>query len=309
MSLPKVDFAVHRTEVSPGLFLAYVREGKGGYPLLLVHGFPETKRIWYRNIEPLAKAGFEVIVPDLRGFGDSDLSAEGFYDPMAFSRDLYALVHDVLGHSRCSMVGGDVGGVVAPNLSLTYEGFVERLCIFNTIPPMLNEAYAKAGIPEDEPVERRSVMDYFVRQGSDGDGLAAEMDTPERRRGYIAAFYSHRLWHGHYEFSQEEIDFFTEPFADAKKFRASYGLYECNYGKRPISDMVRFFEPVPVPTLILYGPEDPILDERFMRRCEIAFPDHAGPFLVPGAGHFLQWEKAEVLNNSLRHFLRDRLKS
>jgi pimeloyl-ACP methyl ester carboxylesterase len=116
MSLPKVDFAVHRTEVSPGLFLAYVREGKGGYPLLLVHGFPETKRIWYRNIEPLAKAGFEVIVPDLRGFGDSDLSADG-YDPMAFSRDLYALVHDVLGHPRCSMVGGDVGGVVAPNLS------------------------------------------------------------------------------------------------------------------------------------------------------------------------------------------------
>ncbi len=73
--------------------------------------------------------------------------------------------------------------------------------------------------------------------------------------------------------------------------------------------MVRFFEPVPTPTLILYGPEDPIFDERFMRRCEIAYPDHAGPFVVPGAGHFLQWEKAELLNNSLRHFLRDRLRS
>ena len=34
---------------------------------MLLHGWPETKRIWWRNIEPLAEAGFEVIVPDLRG--------------------------------------------------------------------------------------------------------------------------------------------------------------------------------------------------------------------------------------------------
>ena len=48
--------------------------------MLLVHGWPETKRIWWRNIEPLAAAGFEVIVPDLRGFGDSDVGPDGFHD-------------------------------------------------------------------------------------------------------------------------------------------------------------------------------------------------------------------------------------
>ncbi len=97
MGLPNVNHAVHRSEVSEGLSLAYIREGVGGYPLLLIHGFPETKRIWYRNIGPLAGAGFEVIVPDLRGFGDSDLSADGFYDPAAYAKDLCTLVHDVLG--------------------------------------------------------------------------------------------------------------------------------------------------------------------------------------------------------------------
>jgi pimeloyl-ACP methyl ester carboxylesterase len=101
MSLPKVNYTVHRSEVKPGLSLAYIREGVGGYPLLLIHGFPETKRIWYRNIGPLTAAGFEVIAPDLRGFGESDLSADGFYDPAAYAKDLYTLVHDVLGHSRC----------------------------------------------------------------------------------------------------------------------------------------------------------------------------------------------------------------
>ncbi|MGA4558373.1 alpha/beta fold hydrolase [Uniformispora flossi] len=53
----------------------------GGYPLLPVHGYPETKRIWWRNIRPLAEAGYEVAVPDLRGYGDSDLSAADFTWP------------------------------------------------------------------------------------------------------------------------------------------------------------------------------------------------------------------------------------
>ena len=89
-----------------GLTLGYVREGIGGYPLLLIHGYPETKRIWWRNIEAFVAAGFEVIVPDLRGFGDSDLSADDVYDIAAYSRDLYLLVHDVLGHATCGVVGG-----------------------------------------------------------------------------------------------------------------------------------------------------------------------------------------------------------
>ena len=40
MGLPNVNHAVHRSEVSMGFSLAYIREGVGGYPLLLIHGFP-----------------------------------------------------------------------------------------------------------------------------------------------------------------------------------------------------------------------------------------------------------------------------
>ena len=78
---PPLDaFKIHRAEVEGGLELAYIREGEGGYPLLLIHGYPETKRIWWRNIRPLVEAGYEVIVPDLRGYGDSDLSSKDEYD-------------------------------------------------------------------------------------------------------------------------------------------------------------------------------------------------------------------------------------
>jgi pimeloyl-ACP methyl ester carboxylesterase len=61
MSMEAADFQVHRASVR-GVEIAYLREGVGGFPLVLLHGWPETKRIWWRNVRPLADAGFEVIV-------------------------------------------------------------------------------------------------------------------------------------------------------------------------------------------------------------------------------------------------------
>jgi pimeloyl-ACP methyl ester carboxylesterase len=117
----------HRFTIEParprGFEPAFVQEGAGGLPLLLVHGWPETKRIFWRNVGPLSKAGFEVIAPDLRGFGDSELAPDVFCDVPAHSRDLYALVRDPLGHSRVVAAGGDLGGPVIQDLSLRYARF------------------------------------------------------------------------------------------------------------------------------------------------------------------------------------------
>jgi pimeloyl-ACP methyl ester carboxylesterase len=298
-------FAVRRAVVRDGLELAYVREGAGGFPLLLVHGWPETKRIWWRNVAPLAAAGFEVIVPDLRGFGDSGCAADGHYDPAAHARDLHALVHDVLGHTRCAAAGGDLGGVVVQDLGLRFAGFVERQCLFNTVLPMLHDAYVAAGIAPEPSRRTRPESDYFVRQAEDADGLFAELDTPERRRRYVATFYGPRFWAAPGTFTAEDVAFMTEPFADAARFRAGIANYEIAMGRRPISEPPRLFEPNPVPTLVLYGPEDHVVPASFVRRAEVAFPERMGPFLVPGAGHFLQWERADVLNGALRWFFAD----
>ena len=50
-----------------------------------------------------------MIAPDLRGFGDSGLAPDGFYDLAAHASDLHALVSDVLGHERCGAAGEDLG--------------------------------------------------------------------------------------------------------------------------------------------------------------------------------------------------------
>lgn len=299
--------AVRRAFVRDGLALGYWREGEGGYPLLLVHGFPETKRIWLRNVGPLAAAGFDVVVPDLRGYGDSDVAPDGFYDPAAYARDLHTLVHDGLGLPECGAVAGDVGATAVMDLSLRFPGFVSRQCLFNTLAPSLPEAYAKAGIPEDPPVESRRELDYFARQGRDADGLLRELDSEGRRRDYVAAMYGHRLWAAPGSFAPEDVAWMTEPFARARSLRAAVAVYEPAFGRRRLSEAPRLAEVSPVPTLVLYGPEDPVVSERFVDRMAIAFPDHAGPFVVPGAGHFLQWERAEVLNGCLRAFFGDLL--
>ncbi|MEX2255970.1 MAG: alpha/beta hydrolase [Acidimicrobiia bacterium] len=300
-------FTIRREEVRNGVHLSFVHEGVGGVPILLVHGYPETKRIWWRNIRPLADAGFEVIAPDLRGFGDSDLAADGYYDIAAYSMDLHALVHDVLGHERAVIVGGDAGGVVCYDLALRYPGFASRMSFFNTIVPVNPELLEAAGVPPEGPREGRLTADYFVRQGTDGDALLAELDTPERRRAWIAAMYGHRLWAAPGHFTPADVDFMTEPFADRDKLRASWGVYEMSYGKREMEDVPKVFDPVPVPTLALYGEDDHVVDPTFPERCRVAFPECIGPFVLRRCGHFVQWEAADMLNTALEYLCKDLL--
>ena len=210
----------------------------------------------------------------------------------------------MLGHERCVACGGDLGGGVIQDLGLRFEGFVVRQCLFNTVLPILPEAYEKAALPTTLQPVTRMAADYFVRQGRDADALAAELDTPEQRRRYVAGFYGSRFWAAPGAFDRESVDFMTEPFADPDRLRASFGNYESALGTRPLSEAPRFFEPNPVQTLVLYGPEDHVIWRDFPERCEVAFPDRVGPFVVPRAGHFLQWERAELLNDALSAFLR-----
>jgi pimeloyl-ACP methyl ester carboxylesterase len=297
-------FETHTAEVRNGVTIAYVREGTGGTPILLLHGYPESKRIWWRNVGPLVDAGFEVVAPDFRGHGDSSLAPNDFYDIAAYAIDCYSLVHDVLGHAECAVAGGDVGGVVLYDLGLRYPGFVTRQVLFNTVPPPLDEVYAAARLPRDDVRERRAQADYFIRQANDPDGLLAELDTPERRRRYVAGMYTHRLWGTSNAFTADDVTFHTEPYGDAQKLRASWGVYEQSAGKRPMEDVPRLFEQTPVPTLVLYGPEDHVVLPSFPWKAAAACTDCTGPLIVPDAGHFLQWESADTFNKLTAMFCR-----
>lgn len=286
-----------------GFTQVYVRENPGGAgPVVLVHGWPETKRIWWKVIGPLAEAGFEVIAPDLRGFGDSDVAPDGFCDVPSHARDLHALVHDHLGHDHAVLVGGDLGGPVIQDIALRFEGFVTRMVLFNS--PLPYDPEAMAGLRTRPP---REAGDYFVRQGTDPDGLAAELDSEGKRRRYIATFYTSRFWAHPGAFDDTSVDFHAEPFADGAKLRAGFGAYASVFDASARSEPPLLGPNPAVETLVLFGPSDHVLYPDFDRMAAVVFPNHVGPFLLRDCGHFVPWEAPGPLVSAIRTFGRDLL--
>jgi pimeloyl-ACP methyl ester carboxylesterase len=100
---------VHHGRTVNGVRLHYVIAGSGD-PVLLLHGWPQTWYAW-RHVMSLLSEHYSVIVPDMRGCGDSEKPYTG-YDKVTVAHDLHDLVR-VLGHDRIFLVGHDMGGQVA----------------------------------------------------------------------------------------------------------------------------------------------------------------------------------------------------
>lgn len=123
----------HDYAVFPDVKLHYVAAG-AGFPVVLLHGFPQTWREWRRIIPGLVEAGYSVVAPDLRGLGDSSRPASG-YDKKTVAHDVWRLVHDVLGHRRFFLAGHDWGGPTAFALACAHRDAVAKLVILDvTIP-------------------------------------------------------------------------------------------------------------------------------------------------------------------------------
>lgn len=95
------------------------RERGSGTPLLLLHGWPDSFWRFTKVIEPLAAAGFDVVVPDMPGFGYSQAPTDTVLDSIAVA-DLWAELMTTLGYDRFLAAGGDLGSHVARYLALNH---------------------------------------------------------------------------------------------------------------------------------------------------------------------------------------------
>lgn len=287
-----------RAEVRGGM-LAFWRRGHGGLPLLLVHGWPSTRRIWVRNVADLATRGFDVIVPDLRGFGDSDCGADGLHDVVAHSLDMATLLQDRLGVEKVVAAGGDLGLGVIQDLSLRVPGLVDRLVVFSG--PLPN---VPGRMDHLRPARWRLEDSHGFRPATEPDVLMSELSTPESRLAYVAQYY--QTWSPDGSFTPADLAYLTEPFADATKLRASFGTYESLI--KPEARTARsIIHANDTPTLILDALSDPRGYTTFGKRAEIVFSQHVGPLGIHGAGHFLQWDAADSLDQAMATFCADRL--
>lgn len=281
--------------------IAYWHERVAGATkvLVFVHGWPESKRIFSRIVQPFVDQGFDVVVPDLRGFGDSGLAPDGMYDIVSHARDIEALVFDHLGYGSVVLVAGDLGGPVIQEMALRHPDRVERMVLFNSPLPIDKERMA--GMRTRAPIE---VMDYFIRQGTDADALALELDTEQKRADYIAPFYSTRLWAHPGAFNDEEIAWHVEPFRLATKLRASFANYESVFDATKRVEKPLYSRNTVTPTLILFGVSDHVIYPDFDLMAATVFDVREGPVRIENCGHFVPWEAPEELVTRTTAFCR-----
>jgi haloacetate dehalogenase len=134
--------------VSPGL--------PAGRPaLLLLHGFPQTHVMWHRVAQLLQK-DFYLVMPDLRGYGDSSkapgLADHSNYSKRAMAQDMVDVM-DALGVAQFDLCGHDRGGRVAHRLAVDHPARVRRLCVIDIAPviPPISTAHRSRTVMQPWP--------------------------------------------------------------------------------------------------------------------------------------------------------------
>jgi pimeloyl-ACP methyl ester carboxylesterase len=142
-ALPPSNFKSAMAHVN-GINIHYMVGGTGE-PLVLVHGFGQNWYMWNRLLPELSKH-FTVIVPELRGIGESD-KPEGGYDKKTMASDIHELVKQ-LGYKKIDIAGHDIGMMVAYAYAAQYGSEVNRLALLDAIvigvEPIYSEYKAKA---------------------------------------------------------------------------------------------------------------------------------------------------------------------
>jgi pimeloyl-ACP methyl ester carboxylesterase len=116
--------------MSGGVGIEYEVTGHGR-PVVLLHGFPDSGRLWRHQVPALAGAGFQVIVPDLRGYGRSGKPAGvSQYRLALLAGDVTAILDD-LGLDRAHLVGHDWGAILGWTLASLAPGRVDHLAVLS----------------------------------------------------------------------------------------------------------------------------------------------------------------------------------
>ncbi len=141
-------FSVQRVRTQGGAI--HLRRGGSGDPVLLLHGYPQTHAIWHQVAPRLARR-FTVIVPDLRGYGDSDRPPSDPlhvpYSKRAMAAEMVEVMR-LLGHERFAVVGHDRGARVAYRMAFDHPQSVVKIASLDVVPTLwLDECLRRWAAP------------------------------------------------------------------------------------------------------------------------------------------------------------------
>ncbi len=203
------DFTEDRIDVGDAV-IAVASAGEGP-PVLLLHGYPQTRVCWHR-VAPALAEHFRVVVADLRGYGDSSKppgdATHAAYSKRTMAQDMVSAMA-ALGHDRFAVVGHDRGGRVAHRMALDHPGVVRRAAVLDIVPTRTlllgtDQAFATAyyhwffliqpdGLPE-AMIGRDP--EWFLRETVRRWSGRAEPVAEEALREYVRAFSDPAAIHG-----------------------------------------------------------------------------------------------------------------
>ncbi len=277
-----------------GIRLHYVRQGQG-MPLLLLHGWPEFWRVWRKCIPDLS-ADFDVVAPDLRGFGDSEKPSPGPSADATADRhaeDMLALI-DGLGLERVGIVSHDVGAYVAQSLARRRPDRLSGLFFFDCPYPGIGARWAA---PEH--------LTEIWYQAFHQQPWAAELVGRSREacRLYIGHFLRH--WaHDPHAFD-EDLEAWVDNFMKPGNLQGGFNWYIGAHQARlaVMRGETPPLPPIAVPTRVLWGESDPILRSAWADRLGEYF-SAATVTTLAAAGHFVHFERPDIACREIRSFFR-----
>lgn len=262
-----------------GIRVHYARTNGGGPKLVLLHGWPEFWLTWQPVMHLLAGEGFDVIAPDLRGFGDSekpDLSPSDRAGAEVHAADVLALL-DALGLGQVGLVSHDVGAFAAQALARKVPERFNGLFFFDC-------PYHGIGPRWAEPGHLKEIWYQSFHQMP----IAAQLVGSSREACRI--YFRHFLTHwaaGNPGAFDDVLDAFVDNFLKPGNLQGGFNWYISQNAARIATMRGEVAKPpvIAVPTCIRWGELDPVLRVEWADRLGEYFShlDYA-PFI--GAGHF-----------------------
>ncbi len=284
-----------------GIELSVLDEGEG--PLVvLCHGFPELAFSWRHQLPALTGAGFRVVAPDMRGYGDSSAPADvEDYDVASLCGDLCGLL-DALGEQQAVFVGHDWGASVVWQLAVLRPERVRAVAGLSV--PFVPRAPAPP-----VPIMRKHLGEDFYIVWFQEPGVADAALARDVRRTLTTS----RQWTAQWAeeedrpsrraewLSEQELGVYVEAFTRTG-FTGGLNWYR-NIDRNweltaPVAE-----RRVEQPAMFLTGEQDPV--RRFMPAEAMRgwVTDLRAEIVVPGAGHWVQQQAPEAVNAALLDFL------
>ena len=270
--------------------LHYVTQGEGDLVVLL-HGFPEFWYSWRYQIPALARQ-FKVVVPDLRGYNQSDKPDSG-YDLNTLATDIYSLIQN-LGYQQAHIVGHDFGGAIAWRIAQQFPQVLDRLAILSAPHPgrFLNH------LTQDLDQLRRSwylfafqvpgIPEWLIQQNL-GEFVPRVFRDLAVRKGV---------------FTSENTALYEAALRQPGAIRSAL-----NYYRQLLSPLAWLREGktdrnlITAPTLVLWGDEDAVLSRRIAEDLRHAVTASFELKFLANCGHWIQQEAPQTVNRELLAFL------